>query len=65
MLRLIIYGLIIYFGGKWAWEWIQKNISIQNQDESIKGRPRSELDIDIDNNEVEDVKYTEIDDEED
>jgi hypothetical protein len=67
MLRLIIYLILIYFIGKWAWKWLQQNISIDNnnRDESVKGRPRSELDIEINKDDVEDVNFTEIDEEED
>ncbi|MCF7885491.1 MAG: hypothetical protein K9M80_03265 [Candidatus Marinimicrobia bacterium] len=65
MLRTIIYIVILYFIGKWAWEWFQKNISINNKEkDSVEGKPRSDLNIEINQDDVEDVKFTEIDEDE-
>lgn len=64
-LRIIIYAIVFYFLGKMLWDFIKEYIPTDiDQRPEVKGENESETDIEIDNNKVEDVDYTEVDDEE-
>ena len=62
MLRLILYGLIIYFGYK-AWKWLKANVRLDSDSQpEVDGRahgPRKR--IKVDQSQIEDVEYEEED----
>jgi len=65
MLKLLLYGVIIYFIGKWLYQWIQKTIpSDMHKADNVKGKKREESNFEINPEDVEDVNFTEIDEEE-
>ena len=65
MLRIIIYVIVFYFLGKMLWDFIKEYIPMEiDERPEVKGENKSESDIEIDNNNVEDVDYREVDDDE-